>query len=180
MQANLYKQYKEKIVPKLKVDLGLANIMQVPKISKVVLNVGVGKHVKEASYIENVENTLSKITGQKPVRTKAKKAISNFKSREGMEIGVAVTLRGPRMYQFLEKLLNVTFPRMRDFRGISPKAFDRQGNYSIGLKENSAFPEVKMTELDKVHGLQIVINTTAKNQKEGLALLAAMGFPFAK
>lgn len=180
MQANLYKQYKEKIVPKLKIDLGLTNVMQVPKITKVVLNVGVGKHVKEASYIENVENTLSKITGQKPVRTKAKKAISNFKSREGMEIGVAVTLRGPRMYQFLEKLLNVTFPRMRDFRGINPKAFDRQGNYSIGLKENSAFPEVKMTELDKVHGLQIVINTNAKNQKEGTALLAAMGFPFAK
>lgn len=180
MQINLYQQYKKEIVPKLMTDLGYKNVNQVPKIAKVVINAGIGRFVKEASYIENVENTLAKITGQKPVRTKAKKAISNFKIREGMDIGVMVTLRGPRMYQFLEKLLNVTFPRMRDFRGITSKAFDRQGNYTIGLKENTAFPEVRQTEIDKMHGLQIIINTTAKNQKEGLALLFAMGFPFAK
>ena len=180
MQANLYKQYKEQIVPKLKVELGYKNIMQVPKIVKVVINAGIGSFVKESGYIENVENTLQKITGQKPVRTKAKKAISNFKIRENMEIGVMVTLRGPQMWYFLEKLLKVTFPRVRDFRGISTKSFDRQGNYTIGFKENSAFPEIKQGEIDKMHGLQVIINTTAKNQKEGIALLTALGFPFAK
>lgn len=180
MQANLYKKYKEQVVPKLKADLGYKNVMQVPKISKVILNAGIGRFVKESGYIENVENTLQRITGQKPVRTKAKKAISNFKIRENMEIGVMVTLRGPRMWHFLEKLLNVTFPRVRDFRGIPTKAFDRQGNYTIGFKENSAFPEVKQGEIDKMHGLQVIINTTAKNQKEGAALLTEVGFPFAK
>ncbi len=180
MQANLYKQFKEEITPKLKAELGYKNVMQVPKVSKIIINSGVGRFVKESGYIENVENTLQRITGQKAVRTKAKKAISNFKIRENMEIGVMVTLRGPQMWHFLEKLLKVTFPRVRDFRGISAKAFDRQGNYTIGFKENSAFPEVKQGEVDKVHGLQIIVNTTAKNQKEGVALLTALGFPFSK
>ena len=180
MQANLYKQFKEEVTPKLKAELCYKNVMQVPKVAKVIINAGIGRFVKESGYIENVENTLQRITGQKPVRTKAKKAISNFKIRENMEIGVMVTLRGPRMWHFLEKLLKVTFPRVRDFRGISIKAFDRQGNYTIGFKENSAFPEVKQGEIDKMHGLQIIVNTTAKNQKEGTALLSALGFPFAK
>jgi len=180
MQANLYKQYKEEIVPKLKNELGYKNAMQVPKITRVIINAGIGRFIKDSGYIENVENTLRNISGQKPVRTKAKKAISNFKIRENMEIGVMVTLRGPQMWHFLEKLLKVTFPRVRDFRGISPKSFDRQGNYTIGFKENSAFPEVKQGEIDKMHGLQIIINTTARNQKEGVTLLSAMGFPFAK
>jgi large subunit ribosomal protein L5 len=123
---------------------------------------------------------LTKITGQKPVRTKAKKAISNFKIRQGQEIGVVVTLRGPRMYHFLEKLLRVTFPRVRDFHGISDKAFDRQGNFTIGFKENIAFPEVKLEEIEKIHGLQVVINTTAKDKVAGRALLTHLGFPFTK
>ncbi len=180
MQANLYKQFREEIAPKLKAELGYKNIMQVPKVSKVIINAGIGRFVKESGYIENVEDTLRRITGQKPVRTKAKKAISNFKIRENMEIGVMVTLRGPQMWHFLEKLLKVTFPRVRDFRGISAKSFDRQGNYTIGFKENSAFPEVKQGEIDKMHGLQIIVKTTAKNQKDGVALLSAIGFPFSK
>src|SRR3989339_559553 len=152
MENNLYKKYKTEIVPKLKQDLELKNVMQAPKVSKVVVNVGVGKFVKEASYIENVENTLRNITGQKPVRTKAKKAISNFKTRAGMEVGVCVTLRGKKMYDFLEKLVSITFPRVKDFRGINPKSFDKKGNYNLGFKENLAFPEVKSEELEKVHG----------------------------
>ncbi len=180
MQNILYQQYKEKVVPAVMAELNYKNRMQVPKVKKVVINVGVGKFVKDASYIDNVEKTLLKITGQKPVRTKAKKAISNFKIRENQEIGVVVTLRGPRMYDFLQKLLMVTFPRVRDFHGISATGFDRQGNLTIGFKENVAFPEVKMDELDKVHGLEIVINTNAKNQAEGKSLLTHLGFPFIK
>ena len=180
MENNLYKKYKTEIVPKLKQDLELKNVMQAPKVSKVVVNVGVGKFVKEASYIENVENTLRNITGQKPVRTKAKKAISNFRTRAGMEVGVCVTLRGKKMYDFLEKLVSITFPRVKDFRGINPKSFDKKGNYNLGFKENLAFPEVKSEELEKVHGLQITISTTAKDSKSGLALLTELGFPFKK
>ncbi len=180
MKNNLYEQYKKEVVPALKKELNLKSVMQVPKISKVVINVGVGRFLKESGYIDNVEKTLLKITGQKPVRTKAKKAISNFKVREGQEIGVVVTLHGARMYQFLEKLVNVSFPRIRDFRGISNKAFDRQGNYTLGLKENTAFPEVKTGEVDKIHGMEVVINTTAKNREAGLALLTHLGFPFIK
>ncbi len=180
MQGTLYEKYKKEVVPALKQEFGLKNVMQVPRITKVVINSGVGRFVKEAGYIDNVEKTLSRITGQKPVRTKARDSISNFKIREGMEIGVVVTLRGPKMYQFLEKLVRVTFPRVRDFRGIIDKAFDRQGNYTIGLKENVAFPEIKSGDVDKIHGLQIIINTTAKNKQEGKALLTHLGFPFVK
>ncbi|MDD2758274.1 MAG: 50S ribosomal protein L5 [Patescibacteria group bacterium] len=180
MMPNLYKKYKDEVVPELKKELGYKNVMQVPKITKVVVNVGVGKFLKEPNFIENVEKNLIKITGQKPVRTKSKKAISNFKIRENMDIGVVVTLRGPRMYYFLEKLLNVTFPRTRDFHGISDKSFDRQGNFSLGFKENLAFPEVKAGEVDKNHGLEIVFCTTAKSKEEGRMLLAKLGFPFAK
>jgi len=180
MKVNLYEKYKKEVVPALQKELGFKNIMQVPKIKKVVLNAGIGRFVKEPRYIDNVENTLSKITGQKPMRTKAKKAISNFKIREGMEIGVAVTLRGARMYQFLDKLVSLTLPRVRDFRGLSEKSFDRNGNYTIGFKENLAFPEIKAEELEKIHGMQIIINTSAKNKVEGKALLIHMGFPFVK
>lgn len=180
MQGTLYEKYKKEVVPALKKEFGFNNVMQVPRVTKVVINSGVGRFVKESGYIDNVEKTLSRISGQKPVRTKARDSISNFKIREGMEIGVVVTLRGPKMYQFLEKLVRVTFPRVRDFRGISDKAFDRQGNYTIGLKENVAFPEVKSGDVDKIHGLQIIINTTAKNKQEGKALLTHLGFPFVK
>ncbi|MBI2037493.1 MAG: 50S ribosomal protein L5 [Candidatus Magasanikbacteria bacterium] len=180
MKVNLYEKYKKEIVPELKKELGLKNVMQVPKIKKVVINAGIGRFVKEPRFIENVESTLSKISGQKPIRTKAKKSISNFKTREGMEIGVAVTLRGTKMYQFLEKLVSITFPRVRDFRGLSEKSFDKNGNYTVGFKEYLAFPEIKSEELEKMHGLQIIINTNVKNKAEGKALLSKLGFPFVK
>ena len=176
----LYQTYTKKIVPALQQELRLANALQVPRVTKVVLNAGIGRFVKEPHFIENVEKTLAKITGQKPVRTKAKKSISNFKIREGMEIGVMVTLRGPRMYDFLEKLVMVTFPRVRDFRGISDASFDAQGNYTIGFKENTPFPEIKLEEIDKVHGRQVIIATTARTRDEGRKLLTHLGFPFAQ
>lgn len=178
MTNNLLQKYHKEVAPALKAEFGLKNIMQAPKILKIVLNVGVGRFVKEPAYIDSAEKTLRVITGQKPIRTKAKKAISNFKIRQGQEIGVTVTLRGRKMYEFLEKLLIVTFPRTRDFRGISDKSFDRGGNYTLGFKENSPFPEVKSSDVDKIHGLEIIINTSAKNPAQGRALLAAMGFPF--
>lgn len=176
----LYEKYKKEIVPALQKELGYKNIMQVPKINKVVLNAGIGRFVKEPHYLENVENTFRNITGQKPVRTVAKKSISNFKIRQGMEIGLKVTLRGKRMYEFLEKLLRVTFPRVKDFQGISDKGFDRQGNYTFGFKENVAFPEIKVDEIEKIHGLQIIVNISAKNKVESKALLTHLGFPFVK
>jgi len=176
----LYEQYKKEMVPALVKELGLKSVMKVPKITKLVLNAGVGRHIKDAGFIDAVEKTLTRITGQKAVRTKAKKSISNFKIREGQEIGVMVTLRGPRMYHFLEKLLFVTFPRVRDLHGVSDKSFDRQRNYTFGFKENIAFPEVKMEEVDKIHGLQIIVSTTAKNKEQGKALLSKIGFPFSK
>lgn len=172
----LYEQYK-KVVPELKKELGYTNIMQVPAIKKIVVNVGYGRHVKDNAYLDNVERTLTLITGQKPVRNKSKKSISNFKIRQGMDIGMSVTLRGPAMYDFLYKLIHITFPRVRDFRGVSVKNFDRQGNYSIGFKENIAFPEVGADSVDKIHGLQVVISTSAHNQKEGTVLLQKLGFP---
>jgi large subunit ribosomal protein L5 len=178
--SDFYQTYKKNVVPKIMADLGYKNYLQVPKIVKVVINVGVGRFVKEPHFIENVEKVLTKISGQKPVRTRAKKSISNFKIREGMDIGVKVTLRGPRMYDFLQKLLSIGLPRVRDFHGISEKGFDAQGNYTIGFKENIAFPEVKLEEIDKVHGLQVIISTNAKNKKEGKALLTNLGFPFTK
>lgn len=178
--SQLYKKYQKEIVPSLTKELNLSNAMQAPKVVKVVLNVGVGKFVKESNFVENVEKTLLRITGQKPVRTRAKKSISNFKVRENMEIGVMVTLRGKRMYDFLEKLINVTFARMRDFHGITDKGFDKRGNFSLGLNENSAFPEIKAGEVDKMHGLQATIVTTAKNKEQGRALLTHLGFPFIK
>ena len=180
MENNLYKIYKKEIVPALKEEFGFKNVMQVPKVQKVIINVGVGKFLKETGHIENVENTLLKITGQKPTRNKAKKAISNFKLRAGMDVGVSVTLRGQRMYDFLEKLTNVTFARVRDFRGITDRGFDRQGNFSYGFKENMPFPEVKVDEIDKTHGLEIVVVTNANNKQEGKSLLKNLGFPFKK
>jgi len=180
MESRLYTQFKTQIVPALKQEFGLKSVMQVPKISKVTLNVGYGKNVKDNAFVENVEKTLANISGQKPVHNKSTKSISNFKTREGMNIGVSVCLRGKRMYDFLDKLVSIALPRVRDFRGISSKSFDRQGNYSLGFKEQIAFPEVKSEALDKVHGLQVVITTTAKNKEQGLALLTKLGFPFQK
>lgn len=180
MKVNLYNKYKNEVLKAMQAEFGYKNVMQVPKIKKVVVNAGIGRFVKEPHFIEDVENTLTKITGQKPVRTKAKQSISNFKIREGMDIGVMVTLRGGRMYQFLEKLICITLPRVRDFRGLSDKSFDHNGNYTFGFKENFAFPEIKAEDIEKIHGLQVIINTTAKNKEEGKALLIHLGFPFVK
>ena len=152
--------------------------MQVPRIHKVVLNIGYGKVAKDKAFIEHVEKTLTAIAGQKPVLTKAKKSISNFKIRQGMPIGASVTLRGPRMYEFLYKFIHITLPRVRDFRGLSKKGMDRAGNYTIGLKEQIAFPEVTADLADRFYGLEATIVTTAKNKEAGLALLQAMGMPF--
>lgn len=165
-------------MPALKEAFGYDNVMQVPKIKKVVVNIGYGRHTKEKNYIDHVEKTLRVITGQKPVHNKARKSISNFKVREGMPIGVSVTLRGPNMYEFLYKLIHLVLPRVRDFRGINRKAFDRQGNYTIGFKEQLAFPEVTAEMNDIIHGLEVIIVTSAKNPKEGTALLEKLGFPF--
>jgi len=180
MTLNLHLKYKKEIVPALMKEFGYKSVMQVPKITKVVLNVGYGRFLKEPNFAEMVEKNLTRISGQKAVRTKSKKSISNFKIREGMDIGAVVTLRGPRMYHFLEKLLWITFPRVRDFRGISDKSFDREGNYNFGLKELSAFPEIKQTEVEKTHGLEITVATSAKSKEEGKSLLALLGFPFTK
>ena len=164
----------------MKEKFGYKNAMAIPKITKVVLNVGFGRQTKEKAFVENVESVLSRITGQKPILTKAKKSISAFKLREGTVIGAAVTIRGQRMYDFLEKLVVVSFPRIRDFRGISEKQVDRTGNLTVGFKEHLSFPEIKAEEVDNVHGLEICIPTTAKTREEGLELFKLMGFPFKK
>lgn len=179
MSSALYTMYKETIVPELKKELGIDNVHDVPKVEKVVINVGYGRQVKNKAYIDSVESTLTAISGQKPLHNKAKKSISNFKIREGMDIGMSVTLRGEQMYEFLYKLINLTLPRVRDFRGISIKGFDKQGNYSMGIKENIAFPEIKIESNDNIHPLQIVVATSATDKASGVALLKKMGFPFA-
>lgn len=174
----LQEKYKKEILPALKEEFGIKNTLAAPRLRKVVLNVGVGRQSKEQAFIDNAEKSLTKITGQKPVKTKARKSISSFKLREGQVIGLKVTLRGQRMYDFLEKLVTISFPRIRDFRGISDKLVDRQGNMTIGFKEHIAFPEIKVDEIDNVHGLEICIDTTAENREIGLALFKRLGFPF--
>lgn len=174
---NLRKKYNKEIVPALKKDLNLKNAMAVPRIDKVVLNVGVGKGLKDEKFIDNVESTLIRITGQKPVKTKARKSISAFKIREGMTVGLKVDLRGDRMYDFIEKLIKVSLPRVRDFQGLSLKSFDKQGNYTIGIKEHIIFPEIKADEVENLHGLEIIISTTAKDDESAKKLLLALGFP---
>jgi large subunit ribosomal protein L5 len=179
-QSTLYTIYKTSIAPTLKEKFGFKSDLQVPKVEKVVLNVGYGRHVKDKAYIDNVDKTLRAVTGQKPIHNKAKKSISNFKLREGMEIGASVTLRGPSMYDFLYKLVNLALPRVRDFRGIVTKGFDGRGNYSFGLKDQTAFPEVSADMGGSTHGVEITVMTSAKNDEEGEALLTALGFPFKK
>ncbi len=172
--------YKKKIVPELKEKFGYKNILEAPRVVKVVLNVGFGRHVKEKAYISNVVDSLTRVTGQKPILAKARKSISSFKIREGMIIGASVTIRGDRMYDFLEKLINITFPRVRDFRGISKKSSDNSGNITVGFREHLAFPEIKADEVENVFGLEVCINTTAKTREECVELLSLMGFPFKK
>ena len=175
---NLKEQYQKEIVPKLKEKFGYKNALEIPKLTKVVINVGVGRHTKEKEYIDEVEQSLTRIAGQKPVLTKAKKSISAFKIREGMIVGVAVTLRGKRMYDFTEKMVNVSFPRVRDFRGIETKHVDKSGNLTVGIKENLIFPEIRPDEVENVYGMEITFVNTAKTKEEGLELFSLMGFPF--
>ena len=172
--------YKKEIISKMKEKFGYKNNMAVPNIKKISINVGFGKQAKEKAYIDAVSKNLVRISGQKPMLTKAKKAISSFKIREGMIIGCAVTLRGQRMYDFMEKLINVSFPRVRDFRGVSEKCLDKTGNLTIGFKEHVAFPEIKDDDIEKIHGLEISIATSAKTEDEGVELFRLMGFPFKK
>lgn len=176
--ARLLEQYKQEITPKLIDKFGYKNIMQVPKIEKVIINVGVGEAIQNPKAMDGAVNDLMAITGQKPVITKAKKSIAGFKLREGMPIGCKVTLRGQRMYDFLYRLINIVLPRVRDFRGVSPQAFDGRGNYSLGIKEQTIFPEIDYDKIDKIRGLEVVIVTTAKTDEEARELLKNMGMPF--
>jgi len=173
-------KYKKVIVPKLMEEFKYKNVFQVSKLNKVVVNVGFGRQAKEKNFIDSIASSLARITGQKPVLTKAKKSISSFKVRQGMVIGACVTLRGQRMYDFVDKLINISFPRVRDFRGLSVKNIDNSGNMTIGLKEHLAFPEIKADEVENIFGLEISLATTAKNRQEGLRLLELLGFPFKK
>lgn len=177
---DLKTRFKEEIQKHLKEELGLKNTLAVPRITKVTINVGTGSILQGGKDNSNIIENISAITGQKPVTTRAKKAISNFKTRKGLAIGVMVTLRGKRMYDFISRLVNIVFPRIRDFRGISPRSFDGRGNYTVGIKEHVAFLEINPDEIERVHGLQVIISTTAKTNEEGLKLLKAFGFPFKK
>ncbi len=176
----LQEAYNKKIKKALQEKFGYSNALAIPKIVKISLNVGVGRFTKDKTYVDGVVSTLTRITGQKPVLTKSRKSISAFKVREGQIVGVMATLRGTRMYDFLEKLINVTYPRVRDFRGVDEKIIDRTGNLSYGFREHLSFPEVKADEVDNVHGLEITISTTAKTRAEGLELFKLIGFPFKK
>lgn len=178
MVQKLKTTYEETIVPKLKEQFGYTNIHQVPKVVKVVINRGLGEASQNAKALESSIAELSTITGQKPVVTRAKKAIAGFKVRQGMPVGVMVTLRGERMYAFLSRLINLALPRIRDFRGISPKSFDGRGNYSLGIREQLIFPEIDYDSIDQIRGLDIAIVTTANTDEEGRALLKEMGMPF--
>jgi large subunit ribosomal protein L5 len=176
--ARLQTQYREKIVPELMGKFGYKTVMQVPRIEKITLNMGVGEAVNDKKNIDMAVGDLTKIAGQKPVVTKSRKAIANFKIRENLAIGTMVTLRGERMYEFLDRLITVALPRVRDFRGVSGRAFDGRGNYNIGLKEQIIFPEIEYDKIDKLRGMNISITTTAKTDEEAKALLAAFRFPF--
>lgn len=176
--ARLYEQYKNDITPKLIEKFQYKNVMQVPRIDRVVINIGVGEAIQNPKALDGALNDLTIIAGQKPVITKARKSIAGFKLREGMSIGCKVTLRGERMYEFLDRLINLALPRVRDFRGVSSDAFDGRGNYALGIKEQTIFPEIEYDKIDKVRGMEVNIVTTAKTDEEARELLRAMGMPF--
>lgn len=180
MAARLKERYLNEITPALMQKFNYTTVMQVPKVEKVVINMGMGEAVSNSKVLDAAVAEMQLIAGQKPVITRAKKSIAGFKLREGMPIGVKVTLRGERMYHFLDKLFNVTLPRVRDFQGISKKAFDGRGNYTLGLKEQLIFPEIEYDKVDKVRGMDIVVVTTAKTDEESRELLTQLGMPFAK
>jgi large subunit ribosomal protein L5 len=178
MAARLRAHYQKSVVPALVKEFGYKNVMAVPKVQKVSVNIGLGEATQNAKLMDGAVNELGQIAGQKPVVTKAKKSIAAFKLREGMSIGAMVTLRGDRMYEFLDRLMNVALPRVRDFRGVSSKSFDGRGNYTLGVRDQLIFPEIDYNKVEKVKGMNISITTSAKTDAEGLALLRHMGMPF--
>jgi large subunit ribosomal protein L5 len=178
--ARLREKYREEVVPEMMKEFNYSNIMQVPELEKIVINIGLGEAVSNAKSLEAAVGDLTAITGQKPVVTKAKKSIAAFKLRAGMPIGAMVTLRGPRMYEFLDRFVSITLPRIRDFRGVSPNSFDGRGNYTMGLPEQIAFPEIDFDRIDKSRGLEMSFVTSARNDEEGRRLLALLGMPFAR
>src|ERR1700755_2399492 len=180
MPTRLENFYRETVVPKLKADLQLANPMQVPKITKITVNMGVGEAVADRKVMDAAVGDRTKTTGQKPLVTKSRKSIASFKLREGLAIGCKVTLRGARMYEFLDRLIAIAMPRIRDFRGVSARSFDGQGNYSLGVKEQIIFPETQYDQVDQIRGMDITITTTAVDNRHGRALLEAFNFPFRK
>jgi large subunit ribosomal protein L5 len=178
--ARLKETYKETVVPALMEKFQYESIMQAPKVEKIIINMGVGEAKENAKFLEKAVEEMTLIAGQKPVTTKAKKSISNFKLREGMPVGCKVTLRGQQMYEFLDKLVNIALPRVRDFRGVSKTAFDGRGNYALGVKEQLIFPEINYDKIDKIRGMDIIITTTANTDEEARELLKLLGMPFSK
>lgn len=176
--ARLQEKYRDEIVPKLKEELGLNNIMEVPRIIKITLNMGVGEALADRKVMDNAVSDMARIAGQKPVVRDARKSVAGFKVREGVAIGCKVTLRRERMYEFLDRLVNIAIPRVRDFRGLNTKSFDRQGNYSLGFNEQIIFPEIDYDQIDTIRGLDVNITTSARTPEEGRALLKAFNFPF--
>lgn len=180
MPPRMQTKYESEVVAALQSQYQYANVMQVPRITKMVVNIGLGEALTDANALDKAADEVAAITGQKPVITRAKKSIANFRLREGNPIGVAATLRGPRMWEFLDRLVSAALPRIRDFQGLNPNAFDGRGNYSLGIREQLIFPEIEYDKVDKVHGMQVTIVTTAKNDEEGRKLLELMGMPFQK
>uniref|UniRef100_A0A7C4R8J4 Large ribosomal subunit protein uL5 n=1 Tax=candidate division CPR3 bacterium TaxID=2268181 RepID=A0A7C4R8J4_UNCC3 len=178
-QPRMKEKYEKEIIPAMLKEFDLKNKMSIPAISKIAVNVGIGRiAAKDSNAINQVVQNIAKITGQKPVVVKSKKSVAGFKLREGMPVGVSVTLRGRRMYEFLDKLISIALPRVRDFRGLNIKSFDNQGNYSVGIKEHTIFPEIEIESLEQVHGMQVNISLNKKDKKMGIALLKNFGFPF--
>jgi large subunit ribosomal protein L5 len=178
--VRLQQYYREQVLSRLQKDLGIQNPMEVPRITKITVNMGVGEAVADKKVMDAAVADLTKITGQKPLVTKSRKAIASFKIRAGLAIGCKVTLRGARMYEFLDRLINIAMPRIRDFRGVSPRSFDGRGNYSLGVKEQIIFPEIQYDQIDQIRGMDITITTTARDNRQGRALLEAFSFPFRK
>ncbi len=178
--AKLHDFYKDTVISDLQKQFGYKSVMQVPRIEKITLNMGVGEAISDKKVLEHATNDLTAISGQKPVTTVARKSVAGFKIREGYPIGTKVTLRGERMWEFLERLISISIPRIRDFRGLNPKSFDGRGNYSMGVREQIIFPEIDYDKIDKIRGLDITITTSAKDNEEGLALLSSFSFPFKK
>jgi large subunit ribosomal protein L5 len=178
MAARLKERYQKEVAPAIAKEFGIKNPMAIPRVKKVVLNMGMGEAIANAKILDTAADELRSITGQKPVITKARKSIASFKLRQGMPIGVMVTLRGDRMYEFLDRLVSIALPRVRDFRGVSPKAFDGRGNYTIGVREQLIFPEIDFNKVDKLRGMNISIITTARNDEQARALLKGLGMPF--